>query len=52
MDLQYSGSVVSVEIYWYEAGHGFNCDSRGSYNKEAALEARERTLRFLKKHLV
>jgi carboxymethylenebutenolidase len=40
-----------VEIYWYEAGHGFNCDARGSYNKEAALEARERTLRFLKKHL-
>ena len=40
-----------VEIYWYEAGHGFNCDARGSYNKEVALEARERTLRFLKKHL-
>jgi carboxymethylenebutenolidase len=40
-----------VEIYWYEAGHGFNCDARGSYNKEAALEAREQTLRFLKKHL-
>ncbi len=40
-----------VEIYWYEAGHGFNCDARGSYNKEAAIEARERTLRFLKKHL-
>jgi carboxymethylenebutenolidase len=40
-----------VEIYWYEAGHGFNCDARGSYNKEAALEARERSLRFLKKHL-
>ena len=42
---------LGVEIYWYEAGHGFNCDARGSYNKEAALEARERTLRFLKKHL-
>jgi carboxymethylenebutenolidase len=40
-----------VEIYWYDAGHGFNCDARGSYNKGAALEARERTLRFLKKHL-
>ena len=40
-----------VEIFWYDAGHGFNCDARGSYNKEAALEARERTLRFLKKHM-
>jgi carboxymethylenebutenolidase len=40
-----------VEIYWYDAGDGFNCDARGSYNKEAALEAREQTLRFLKKHL-
>jgi carboxymethylenebutenolidase len=27
-----------VEIYWYDAGHGFNCDARGSYNKEAAVE--------------
>ena len=40
-----------VEIYWYDAGHGFNCDARGSYNKQAAYEARERSLRFLKKHL-
>ncbi|MGA2961531.1 MAG: dienelactone hydrolase family protein [Candidatus Korobacteraceae bacterium] len=40
-----------VEIYWYDAGHGFNCDARGSYNPEAAHEARERSLRFLKKHL-
>jgi carboxymethylenebutenolidase len=40
-----------VEIYWYDAGHGFNCDARGSYNPAAAHEARERTLRFLKKHL-
>jgi carboxymethylenebutenolidase len=40
-----------VEIYWYDAGHGFNCDARGSYNKDAAHEARERSLEFLKKHL-
>jgi carboxymethylenebutenolidase len=40
-----------VEIYWYDAGHGFNCDARASYNKEAALEARERSLAFLRKHL-
>jgi len=40
-----------VAIYWYDAGHGFNCDARGSYNKEAADEARVRSLNFLKKHL-
>ena len=40
-----------VEIYWYDAGHGFNCAARGSYNKQAAHEARQRSLHFLKKHL-
>ena len=39
-----------VEIYWYEAGHGFNCDARASYNAAAAKEARQRSLAFLKKH--
>jgi len=40
-----------VEIYWYDAGHGFNCDARASYNAEAAKLARERSLEFLKKYL-
>jgi carboxymethylenebutenolidase len=40
-----------VEIFWYDAGHGFNCEARGSYNKEAAQQARERSLSFLRKHL-
>ena len=40
-----------VEIYWYDAGHGFNCDARASFNPEAARAARERSLRFLKEHL-
>jgi carboxymethylenebutenolidase len=40
-----------VEIYWYNAGHGFNCDARSSYNKNAAHEARQRSLAFLKRHL-
>jgi carboxymethylenebutenolidase len=40
-----------VEIYWYDAGHGFNCDARVSYNKDAACQARERSLSFLKEHL-
>ena len=41
-----------VEIYWYDAGHGFNCDARASYDAESAMLARERSLEFLKKHLV
>jgi carboxymethylenebutenolidase len=40
-----------VEIFWYEADHGFNCDARASYNAEAAKQARVRSLEFLKKHL-
>lgn len=40
-----------VEIYWYDAGHAFNCEPRPSYNAEAAKEARERSVEFLKKHL-
>jgi len=38
-----------VEIYMYDAGHGFNCDARASYNAEAAKEARERSVEFLKR---
>jgi carboxymethylenebutenolidase len=40
-----------VEIYWYDAGHGFNRDVDASYNKDAAVLARERSLKFLKRHL-
>ncbi len=40
-----------VEIHWYDAGHGFNCNARASYNAAAAKEARQRSLDFLKKHV-
>jgi carboxymethylenebutenolidase len=40
-----------VEIYWYDAGHGFNCDARASYNPEAARVARERSLKLLRRAL-
>ena len=41
-----------VQGHFYAgAGHGFNCDQRGSYNAEAAKLARERTLAFFRKHL-
>ena len=40
-----------LEVYWYDAGHGFNCDARSSFDAESAKLARERSLGFLKKHL-
>jgi carboxymethylenebutenolidase len=33
------------------AGHGFNCDQRGSYHAPSATLARSRTLEFFRKHL-
>ena len=41
-----------AEIYVYaEAGHGFGCDERASYNKQAFDLAQSRTLEFFAKHL-
>ena len=37
--------------YFYPAGHGFNCDQRGSYSAEASKLARSRTLEFLQKYV-
>jgi carboxymethylenebutenolidase len=36
-----------VEIHVHEAGHGFNCDARGSYAPESAARAWDRSLAFL-----
>ncbi|MDR3448610.1 MAG: dienelactone hydrolase family protein [Alphaproteobacteria bacterium] len=35
-----------IPVFVYEAGHGFNCDARASYDPEAAGLAYDRTLRF------
>jgi len=40
-----------IPIFWYDAGHGFNCDDRASYNAEASKLARERSLEFFRKSL-
>ena len=41
-----------ISAHFYPgAGHGFNCDQRGSWNAEAAKLARSRTLEFFRKHL-
>jgi carboxymethylenebutenolidase len=40
-----------VPVFWYDAGHGFNCNDPASYNADAAKLAEERSLEFLKKPL-
>jgi pimeloyl-ACP methyl ester carboxylesterase len=37
--------------HFYDAGHGFNCDQRGSYDAAASKLARSRTLEFLAQHV-
>ncbi len=41
----------ALPIHVYPAGHGFNCDERGSYEPKSAEIARERTLAFFNQHL-
>lgn len=37
-----------VQVFLYDAEHGFNCDQRKSYDPASAALARERTLEFLR----
>ena len=49
---QLQAAHPDVQVFWYDADHGFNCDDRASYNPAAAKLARERSLAFLKKNVV
>lgn len=40
-----------VTVHVYDADHGFNCDHRQSFDREAATLARERSLAFFANHL-
>ncbi len=44
-------ALPDVPVYTYKAGHGFNCDARGSYDKASAVEAMGRTLDVFARHL-
>jgi carboxymethylenebutenolidase len=48
---QLQAAHPEVPVHIYPAGHGFNCDQRGSYHAESARIARERTLAFLREHI-
>ena len=37
--------------YYPDAGHGFNCDHRPSYNAAASKQARAHTIEFFRKHV-
>src|SRR5580700_10866940 len=41
----------SVDVYTYNADHGFQCDERDSFAPEAAQIAWGRTLRFIDSHM-
>ncbi len=41
----------SVPIFIYEAGHGFNCDERPSFDQKSADIALQRTLAFFAQHV-
>jgi carboxymethylenebutenolidase len=40
-----------IPVYLYDAGHGFNCSVRGSYDEPSAKLALERTLAFFAENL-
>ncbi len=40
-----------VAVYIYDAGHGFNCDRRGSYHEESSRIALKRTLDLFAEHV-
>jgi len=40
-----------VQVFVYDADHGFNCDQRGSYDAESSALAKQRTLDFFVENL-
>lgn len=47
----FAAARPELPIYIYDAGHGFNCDARGSYDATSAKLAQERTSAHFAKHL-
>ncbi len=43
---------ADLELYLYDAGHGFTCDERAGFDAESTALAKERTLAFLDRFLV
>ena len=39
---------ANVEVFLYDAGHGFNCDQRADYDAASAALAKQRTLKLFR----
>ena len=48
---QVKAGLPDQKTFVYPAGHGFNCDHRGSYDAESAALATERTLALFAEHV-
>ena len=48
---QIRAAQPDAAVHIYDAGHGFNCDHRGSYDEAAASLARRRTIELFGTHL-
>jgi len=48
---EFAKAHPEVEVFIYDAEHGFNCDQRKAYEPASARLARERTLAFLRRHI-
>lgn len=46
-----SAAHPDLAVYVYDAGHGFNCDRRGSYDEESAKTALKRTLDLFRENI-
>lgn len=44
-------AMPHVPVFTYPAGHGFNCDERGSFDQASADLALSRTVPFLREHI-
>ena len=40
-----------LPVHIYPAGHGFNCDERGSHHEPSARQARQRTIEFFRQYV-
>lgn len=49
--LAFGQTHPEVELFLYNAQHGFNCDHRAAYNAQSAALALQRTLTFFERHL-
>ena len=48
---QIKAAQPEATVHIYDAGHGFNCDRRASFDEASATLARRRTIEFLNTHV-